>query len=148
MIELSFTELTRIAGSAMILVIFGAWASSWSGAEEKQALRGRVVCRLCLAVFESSSRDTEHCPDCGADQSAGSDATWMRLTWARGNIAEPPSGEPIMMNERRVVITGVGCVSPLGNDAESTWSGMKEGRSGIARITHLDPYLASNRGTK
>nr|WP_325100877.1 beta-ketoacyl-ACP synthase II [Haloferula rosea] len=44
-----------------------------------------------------------------------------------------------MMNERRVVITGVGCVSPLGNDAESTWSGMKEGRSGIARITHLDP---------
>ncbi|MBK1827580.1 beta-ketoacyl-ACP synthase II [Haloferula rosea] len=43
------------------------------------------------------------------------------------------------MNERRVVITGVGCVSPLGNDAESTWSGMKEGRSGIARITHLDP---------
>ncbi len=44
-----------------------------------------------------------------------------------------------MMSERRVVITGVGCVSPLGNDAESTWSGMKEGRSGIARITHLDP---------
>ena len=44
-----------------------------------------------------------------------------------------------MMNERRVVITGVGCVSPLGNDAESTWTGMKEGRSGIARITHLDP---------
>lgn len=30
-------------------------------------------------------------------------------------------------------------MSPLGNDAESTWSGMKEGRSGIARITHLDP---------
>ncbi|MBB5350032.1 3-oxoacyl-[acyl-carrier-protein] synthase II [Haloferula luteola] len=44
-----------------------------------------------------------------------------------------------MMSERRVVITGVGCVSPLGNDAESTWAGMKEGRSGIARITHLDP---------
>ncbi|WP_184015008.1 beta-ketoacyl-ACP synthase II [Haloferula luteola] len=43
------------------------------------------------------------------------------------------------MSERRVVITGVGCVSPLGNDAESTWAGMKEGRSGIARITHLDP---------
>ncbi|GAA5477027.1 beta-ketoacyl-ACP synthase II [Haloferula helveola] len=43
------------------------------------------------------------------------------------------------MSERRVVITGVGCVSPLGNDAETTWSGMKEGRSGIGRITHLDP---------
>ncbi len=44
-----------------------------------------------------------------------------------------------MMSERRVVITGAGCISPLGNDAESTWSGMKEGRSGIGRITHLDP---------
>jgi len=43
------------------------------------------------------------------------------------------------MNERRVVITGIGCVSPLGNDLQSTWEGMKAGRSGIARITQLDP---------
>jgi 3-oxoacyl-[acyl-carrier-protein] synthase II len=44
-----------------------------------------------------------------------------------------------MMKERRVVITGLGCVSPLGNDAETTWDGMKNGRSGIDRIRHLDP---------
>ncbi len=46
---------------------------------------------------------------------------------------------PEIMNERRVVITGIGCLSPLGNDLTTTWEGMKAGRSGIARITHLDP---------
>ena len=43
------------------------------------------------------------------------------------------------MNERRVVITGIGCLSPLGNDLTTTWEGMKAGRSGIGRITQLDP---------
>jgi 3-oxoacyl-[acyl-carrier-protein] synthase II len=43
-----------------------------------------------------------------------------------------------LMNERRVVITGMGCLSPLGNDLASTWDGLKNGRSGIARISHLD----------
>ncbi len=43
------------------------------------------------------------------------------------------------MSERRVVITGIGCVSPLGNDLNSTWEGMKAGRSGIDTISLLDP---------
>lgn len=43
------------------------------------------------------------------------------------------------MSERRVVITGIGCLSPLGNDLASTWDGLKNGRSGIGRITQLDP---------
>ncbi len=43
------------------------------------------------------------------------------------------------MSERRVVITGIGCISPLGNDLKSTWEGLKEGRSGISTITQLDP---------
>ncbi|MEO8613755.1 MAG: beta-ketoacyl-ACP synthase II [Luteolibacter sp.] len=42
------------------------------------------------------------------------------------------------MNERRVVITGIGCLSPLGNDLDTTWDGLKSGRSGISRITQLD----------
>ncbi|GAA5495276.1 3-oxoacyl-[acyl-carrier-protein] synthase II [Rubritalea squalenifaciens DSM 18772] len=42
------------------------------------------------------------------------------------------------MNERRVVITGIGVVSPLGNDLKSTWEGMKAGKSGIGQITQLD----------
>ena len=42
------------------------------------------------------------------------------------------------MNERRVVITGIGCISPLGNDLESTWDAMKAGKSGIGQITLFD----------
>ncbi len=42
------------------------------------------------------------------------------------------------MENRRVVVTGVGAVSPLGNDAASTWEGMKSGRSGIGLIQSMD----------
>jgi len=42
------------------------------------------------------------------------------------------------ISERRVVITGVGAVSPLGNDAVSTWDSMKNGRSGIGLIQNMD----------
>jgi nodulation protein E len=39
---------------------------------------------------------------------------------------------------QRVVITGMGCVSPLGLTAIATWQAMREGRSGIAPLTGLD----------
>jgi 3-oxoacyl-[acyl-carrier-protein] synthase II len=39
---------------------------------------------------------------------------------------------------RRVAITGVGAVTPLGNDAASTWSAALEGRSGIAEISAFE----------
>jgi 3-oxoacyl-[acyl-carrier-protein] synthase II len=42
------------------------------------------------------------------------------------------------MENRRVVVTGIGAVSPLGNDASSTWESMKAGRSGIALIESMD----------
>ncbi len=43
------------------------------------------------------------------------------------------------MNEnRRVVVTGLGAVTPLGNDTEKTWEGLKNGRNGIAPITLFD----------
>jgi 3-oxoacyl-[acyl-carrier-protein] synthase II len=38
----------------------------------------------------------------------------------------------------RVVITGIGAVTPVGNDAESTWQGLRAGRSGIKRIDTYD----------
>ena len=41
---------------------------------------------------------------------------------------------------RRVVITGMGCVSPLGLTAEDTWTAMREGRPGIAALTGLLGY--------
>jgi 3-oxoacyl-[acyl-carrier-protein] synthase II len=40
---------------------------------------------------------------------------------------------------RRVVVTGLGAVTPLGNDVATTWQGMVAGRSGIGRITSFDP---------
>ena len=43
------------------------------------------------------------------------------------------------MGKRRVVITGLGVVSPLGNDLGSSWDGIVNGRSGIGPITHFDP---------
>ncbi|MBM4435093.1 MAG: beta-ketoacyl-ACP synthase II [Chloroflexi bacterium] len=40
---------------------------------------------------------------------------------------------------RRIVITGLGAITPIGNDVPSTWDGMMNGRSGIGRITRFDP---------
>ena len=40
--------------------------------------------------------------------------------------------------ERRVVITGLGAITPIGNTAEEFWNGIKEGKCGIDEITHFD----------
>jgi 3-oxoacyl-[acyl-carrier-protein] synthase II len=44
-----------------------------------------------------------------------------------------------MTGKRRVVVTGLGMVSPVGNDLHSSWDALVAGRSGIARITRFDP---------
>ena len=49
------------------------------------------------------------------------------------------------MHKRRVVVTGLGCITPLGNSIESYWSGLLEGKSGASEITHFD---ASNMPVK
>ncbi|MBB3101862.1 beta-ketoacyl-ACP synthase II [Azomonas macrocytogenes] len=49
------------------------------------------------------------------------------------------------MSRRRVVVTGMGMVSPLGNDVPSSWQGILAGRSGIAPIEHLDLSTFSTR---
>lgn len=46
---------------------------------------------------------------------------------------------------RRVVITGMGIVCPLGNDVETSWRRLVAGESGIARITRFDPARFSSR---
>lgn len=43
-----------------------------------------------------------------------------------------------MSETRRVVVTGMGAVTPLGNNAADTWGGLKNGRNGIAPITLFD----------
>ncbi len=39
---------------------------------------------------------------------------------------------------RRVVVTGMGCVNPMGTDVETVWNGLKEGQSGVGRTTIFD----------
>jgi 3-oxoacyl-[acyl-carrier-protein] synthase II len=47
-------------------------------------------------------------------------------------LGEPP------LSKRRVVVTGLGVVSPVGNDVASAWASILAGRSGIAAVTRFD----------
>ncbi len=43
------------------------------------------------------------------------------------------------MGNKRVVVTGLGAVSPLGNDVQTTWNNIVEGKSGVGPLTRLNP---------
>ena len=43
------------------------------------------------------------------------------------------------MSKRRVVVTGLGAISPIGNSIDEAWAGLIAGRSGITRISRFDP---------
>ncbi len=45
--------------------------------------------------------------------------------------------------KRRAAITGIGLLTPLGNDARTTWEGLVAGRSGAGPITRFDPVQSS-----
>ncbi|MBL4660263.1 MAG: beta-ketoacyl-ACP synthase II [Alcanivoracaceae bacterium] len=42
------------------------------------------------------------------------------------------------MSTRRVVVTGMGIVSPVGNSLDTAWTNIKEGNSGIGQLSHFD----------
>jgi 3-oxoacyl-[acyl-carrier-protein] synthase II len=46
---------------------------------------------------------------------------------------------------RKVVVTGIGAITPLGNDPASYWNQLKEGKSGAAPITHFNPSAFKTR---
>src|SRR6266566_6011580 len=48
-------------------------------------------------------------------------------------------------NGRRVAVTGLGFVTPIGNDLETVWSNLVEGVSGVGPITHFDTSDYSTR---
>ncbi|HEX5465044.1 MAG TPA: beta-ketoacyl-ACP synthase II [Candidatus Limnocylindrales bacterium] len=52
---------------------------------------------------------------------------------------------PTPVGRRRVVVTGAGAVTPLGNDVETFWSGLVAGRCGIDTIASFDPSRLSSR---
>lgn len=43
-----------------------------------------------------------------------------------------------MADRKRVVVTGMGCVTPVGNDVESYWASLKAGKSGLGLISKFD----------
>ncbi|MEN8264750.1 MAG: beta-ketoacyl-ACP synthase II [Nitrospirota bacterium] len=49
------------------------------------------------------------------------------------------------MNRRRVVITGVGMITPHGTGNDKSWKGLIEGRSAIRKITHFDPERSPSK---
>ena len=49
------------------------------------------------------------------------------------------------MSRRRVVITGLGCISPVGNTVDTAWSNLLAGQSGIGLITKFDPSTFSSK---
>jgi 3-oxoacyl-[acyl-carrier-protein] synthase II len=49
------------------------------------------------------------------------------------------------MSARRVVVTGLGLISPLGVGVEKSWGAMLRGRSGVRRITHFDASAYATR---
>ncbi|MGH2377026.1 MAG: beta-ketoacyl-ACP synthase II [Candidatus Limnocylindria bacterium] len=61
-------------------------------------------------------------------------------------MSSPRSADPAALSRppgtpgtRRVVITGLGCITPVGKDVASTWGALVAGRSGIGRISRFDP---------
>ncbi|WP_165220727.1 beta-ketoacyl-[acyl-carrier-protein] synthase family protein [Aquisphaera insulae] len=51
----------------------------------------------------------------------------------------------MVANGRRVVVTGVGMVTPVGLDVESTWESLREGRGGVGPVTHFDASTFASR---
>ncbi|MFA5500617.1 MAG: beta-ketoacyl synthase N-terminal-like domain-containing protein, partial [Candidatus Omnitrophota bacterium] len=44
-----------------------------------------------------------------------------------------------MLRKRRVVVTGLGAVSPIGHTIDKFWNSLLEGKSGVKRLTRFDP---------
>ena len=49
------------------------------------------------------------------------------------------------MSRRRVVVTGLGIVSPVGNTVQQAWTNILAGKSGIGRVTRFDPSRIASR---
>ena len=53
-----------------------------------------------------------------------------------------PGGDTVAEpGQHRIVVTGLGAVSPVGNSAPDSWASIRAGRGGITRITHFDPGI-------
>ena len=65
----------------------------------------------------------------------------LRPAWEHEDVLTLPQRQEILPEKRRrqrVVITGLGAITPLGLDVQDTWAGLLAGRSGIGKITGFD----------
>lgn len=51
----------------------------------------------------------------------------------------------VLKSPRRVVVTGMGAITPVGNTVASMWESLRQGRSGIGPVTHFDAALYPSR---
>src|SRR5665647_1354947 len=75
-------------------------------------------------------------------------STWPRRRRASSPASSCPStaawgsdGRPLdraLAQDRRVVVTGLGVISPLGNDVDTFWRRLVAGESGVGEITRFD----------
>ena len=62
-----------------------------------------------------------------------------KLTWLQKAKRKTLATNFVRPNgQKRVVITGIGAISPLGNSLQESWQAALNGQSGIANITHFD----------
>ena len=52
------------------------------------------------------------------------------------------------MTRRRVVVTGLGCISPVGNNVQDSWNNLLAGQSGVAGFTRLFGLAAHVSGAR
>ena len=72
-------------------------------------------------------------------------ATFVENALEKARHAARATRPGVPMSKRRVVITGLGILSPLGNDLASSWQGIVDGRSGIGPITNFDASAFATR---
>src|SRR5262245_48627859 len=60
-------------------------------------------------------------------------------------MSDSTTGSTVTSGKRRVVVTGIGLISPVGVGNAATWDGVLGGTSGIAPITHFDAQRYSTR---
>ena len=102
------------------------------------------LARLGLKLAEAENREPGE--GSGSLESQLDDllADIMNKTGNKIGVAIETRVDPLMAGieqdkPRRVVITGLGTVNPMGNNTEEYWQALKKGQSGIARMTLTDP---------
>ena len=62
----------------------------------------------------------------------------IRVSFGQGTFFRHLYMELFRVDRKRIVITGLSAITPLGNNLESSWEALLAGKSGIGRITQFD----------